>query len=190
MVGDDGVGTAEEEFAVAEELVCFGDEGGGDEAVVVQGLGAGGCGDACGGGDVPLEVGFEGTAGVEGVGAVVGLGEVVPGVVVFCFFLPVFESVCFDEGEEVDAELGFAAAGEFEGSDGRFSKSRREPVEEPFADAGGVADEVGDLPVLEVGEELAGEGWCAIGVLFEVLGALVGEDVDGRVDGTGLGVFG
>ena len=62
-----------------------------------------------------------GTAGVEGVGAVVGLGEVPPGVVEFGFFLPVFEAVGFDEGEEVDAELGFAAAGEFEGGDGGFS---------------------------------------------------------------------
>ena len=68
-------------------------------------------------------------------------------------------------------------------------KAAGEPVEEAFADAGGVADEVGDLPVLEIGEELVGEGWLSLG-FFEVLAALVGEDVDGGVDGAGLGVFG
>ena len=47
----------------------------------MEGLAAGGGGVARGGGDVPLQVRFEGTAGVEGVGAVVGLGEVPPGVV-------------------------------------------------------------------------------------------------------------
>ncbi len=125
------MGTAEEETAVAEEFVGFGDEGGGDEAVVVEGLGAGGGGDAWWRRGRTMEVGFEGTAGVEGVGAVVGLGEVPPGVVVFCFFLPVFESVCFDEGEEVDAELGFAAAGEFEGGDGRFSKADASQLRRP-----------------------------------------------------------
>ena len=60
-------------------------------------------------------------AGVEGVGAVVGLGEVPPGVVELGLLCPVFEAVGFDEGEEIDAELGFAAAGEFERRDGRFS---------------------------------------------------------------------
>ena len=71
-----------------------------------------------GGGDKPLQVGFEGTAGIQGVGKGVGLSEVPPGVVEFVFLLPVFEAVGFDEGEEVDAELGFAAAGEFEEGDG------------------------------------------------------------------------
>ena len=46
--------TADEEFAVLEELVGFGDEGGGDEAVVLQGLGAGEDAEFGGGGDEPL----------------------------------------------------------------------------------------------------------------------------------------
>ena len=46
------------DFAFADEVVGFGDEGGRDEAVVVQWLGAGGGGDARGSRDVPLEMGF------------------------------------------------------------------------------------------------------------------------------------
>ena len=45
-------------FAFADETVGVGDEGGGDEAIVVQGLGASGGGDFDGGGDVPAHVGF------------------------------------------------------------------------------------------------------------------------------------
>ena len=86
-----------------DDEIGFGDEGGGYEAVVVQGFGSGRSGDFGGSGDEPAEVGFEGAAGIEGVGAVVGLGEVPPGVIEFGFFCPVFEAVGFDQGEEVDA---------------------------------------------------------------------------------------
>ena len=95
--------------------------------------------------------GSNGTFGIESVCAVVGLGEAPPGVVEFCLFCPVFEAVGLHEGEEVDAELGFAKAGEFEVGYGRFSQRAGQPVEEAFADAGGVANQVRDLPVLEVG---------------------------------------
>jgi len=102
-------------------------------------------------------VGFEGTAGIQGVGKGVGLSEVPPGVVEFVFLLPVFEAVGFDEGEEVDAELGFAAAGEFEEGDGNRRICAGQSVEQAFAYAGGVSDEVRDLSVLKIGEEQVGE---------------------------------
>ena len=52
--GDDGgEGVAEVEFAGLDEAVGFGDEGGGDETIVMDGLHAFGSGDAGGGGNVP-----------------------------------------------------------------------------------------------------------------------------------------
>jgi hypothetical protein len=109
------------DFAFADEAVCFSDEGGGDEAVVVEGFRTRGSRDLGRSRDKPAQVRLQRSSGIQRIGAVVGLGEVPPGVVEFCLLRPVFKAVGFDEGEEVDAELGFAAAGEFEGGDGRFA---------------------------------------------------------------------
>ena len=83
MVGNNGLGSAGVNLAFADQAIGFGDEGGADQAVIMEGNAAGGAGDFGGGRDEPLEMGFKRAAGFQRVGAVVSLGKVPPGVVVF-----------------------------------------------------------------------------------------------------------
>jgi hypothetical protein len=107
--GDDGgMGTAEVEVAVGVELVVVGDEGGGDEAIIVNGLWTGWSGDPGGLGDGPLEVAVELATGRDVVGAGLGLLPKPPGVVEGLNVSgPVFEAAGFDAGDEAGAEVGF-----------------------------------------------------------------------------------
>ena len=117
-----------------------------------------------------------------------GLGPEPVTVGVFFFFVivPVFEAAGFDEGDEGSAEGGFGGGGEFEGGNTGVAEMIGEPTAEAFANAGGVTDKVVYAPMVEIGEEALGEGGMA-GRGLEMAGALIGEDVEGVVDGVGVG---
>ena len=95
---DGGFCAAEGEFSFFEKAVDFGYEGGGEEAVVVDELGAVWRGDAGGGGGVPAQVSFEEAAGGQLVDAVGGLLPEPPAVAADVVFVvdPVFEAAGFD----------------------------------------------------------------------------------------------
>ena len=165
-----------------EEAIGFGDEGGGEEAIVVDGGHAVGGGDAGAGRDVPAQLALEAAAGRQIVGAVRGLGPEPPAVGIFLFGVvcPIFETAGLDQGQEGGAEGGFGGGAEFEGGDLAGAEAGGEPAGQPFADAAGVADEVVDAPMLEVGQEALGERRPS-GMALEMARAVVGEDVQGAV---------
>ena len=104
---------------------------------------------------------FELATGRDVAGAGLGLVVEPPAVLKGLVFAgPVIEAVIIEPGEEEGSEPGFVGGGESATLDVATAKAFEfgfEPADQAGADAGFISDEVGDLPVPELGQQTIGE---------------------------------